>query len=306
VPRSATWALPFLGFRLAFVSTAFLFALAVAPVPGHALEPAIDLVFESTLELVPPHFGRPTAVAAGPLGRLYIGDAGRGTVLRITPDGKVLFEFAAPTGSPALQPIDLEVTGFKVYVLDAQSSGLLRYSDTGSFLDVLRSFESSRGQMPRALSVDASGRVLLCLTPLHQVMVLDESSRTETIVGGLGSRAGEMSRPTGVAFARDGTYYVADTGNARLQRFSAVGNFEAAFSDSLGEPRGLAVGPGGEVYAADARQRAVHLFGASGIRRATLGLAKYQPVDVAAAGDTLWTLSASPPALVRARVVRGR
>jgi sugar lactone lactonase YvrE len=285
-----------------------LAVLLVFVLPDHvpALEPAIALQHETGHELAPPHFGRPTNLAAGALGRLYIVDTGRGTVLRVTGTGSVLFEFEAPSGSPGLQPLDVEVAGFKVYVLDAQANALLRYGDTGSFFDVLRSFEGGRGEMPRLLSVDASGRVLLCQTSLHQVRMLDEASRTETVVGGLGTRNGELSRPAGVAFAPDGSFYVSDTGNARIQRFSAVGNFEIAFGDSLREPRGLAVGAGGELYVADAKQRAVHLFGPAGNRRATLALADWQPIDVTVVGDTLWTLSASPPALLRARVVRGR
>lgn len=299
-PRSARAAAIWVG-RLAVFASALL-----ATHPVAAIEPAIGLEHESAHDLPPPRFGRPTSVAASALGRLYIADPGRGTVMRVASDGSVLFEFEAPSGSPGLQPLDVEVTGFKVYVLDAQSNALLRYGDTGSFFDVLRSFEGGRGEMPRMLSVDASGRVLLCQTSLHQVRVLDEASHTETVVGGLGTRTGELSRPAGVVFAPDGAFYIADTGNARLQRFSAVGNFEVAFTDSLREPRGLAVGAGGELYVADAKERAVHLFGPAGNRRATLALAAWQPIDVAVVGDTLWTLSATPPALLRARVVRGR
>jgi sugar lactone lactonase YvrE len=274
--------------------------------PAAGLDPATGLELEKTFELGPPSFGRPVAVAAGALGRLYLADTGRGAVLRIGADGRVLFEFQSPSGSPGLQPLDLEVTGFKVYVLDAQSSALVRYGDSGSFLDVLRSFADARGEMPRSLSVDTSGRVLLCQTPLHQVRVLDQASETETVVGGLGDGPGEMSRPAGVAFASEGDFYVADTGRARIQRFSAVGNFETAFGDSLREPRGLAVGGGGELYVADPKRRAVLLFGPSGMLRATLALADWQPVDVTVVGDTVWALSAAPPALLRARVLRGR
>jgi sugar lactone lactonase YvrE len=119
-----------------------------------------------------------------------------------------------------------------VYVLDAQSSALLRYSDEGSFLDVLRTFEPGRGELPQSLAVDTTGRVLLCQASLHQVSLLDQSHRVEAVVGGFGARPGDLSRPLGVAFASDGTFYVADTGNRRIERFTAVGNFVAVFADS--------------------------------------------------------------------------
>jgi sugar lactone lactonase YvrE len=108
-----------------------------------------------------------------------------------------------------------------------------------------------------------------------------------------------------VAFANDGGFYVADTGNVRIQHFTAVGNFADAFADSLGEPRGLAVGPGGEVMVADPRCHCVHLFGPTGGQRAALHLPEFQPMDVACVGDTVWVLSSAPPALLRARLLRG-
>lgn len=285
--------------------SALVATLVAAPVATFGIDAALELKLERTISLAGPEFGRPVAIAAGPFGRLFLADVARGTVVRLDSDGHVLFAFETPSGQPGLQPLDIEVTGFKVYVLDAQSSALLRYTDQGSYLDVLRSFRDDISDTPRALSVDATGRVLLSLGPLHQVRLLDESHRVESIIGGFGSRPGEMSRPTGVAFATGGAFYVADTGNVRIERFAGVGNFESAFSDSLGEPRGLAVGPAGEVLVADPRRASVHLFGPTGGHRAELRLPDYQPLDVTIVGDTLWVLSASPPALLRARVLRG-
>jgi sugar lactone lactonase YvrE len=137
------------------------------------------------------------------------------------------------------------------------------------------------------------------------VRLFDERQRTETVVGAFGTRPGELVRPGGVAFAPDGTFYVADTGNARVQRFSGVGNFEAALQDSLREPRGLATSAAGELFVADAGRRSVHLFGPGGAHRAELHLRGYRPADVAAVGDTLWVLSVEPTALLRVRVLRG-
>jgi len=300
--RRADWcAVGALALGVAVLAPAAACAAGAASAPNEAT----GLVLESAIELSGRPIGRPVAIAAGPLGGVYLADAARGNVLRFDAVGTILFEFESPQGQPGLQPLDIAVTGFKVYVLDAQSSALLRYSDEGSFLDVLRSFEPGRGELPQSLAVDTTGRVLLCQSSLHQVSLLDQSHRVEAVVGGFGSRPGDLSRPLGVAFASDGTFYVADTGNRRIERFTAVGNFIAAFADSLAEPRGLDVAGTGELCVADPRRRSVHLFGPTGVHRAELVFDRFEPIDVALVGDTLWVLSASPPALLRVRVLRG-
>jgi sugar lactone lactonase YvrE len=269
--------------------------------PGAA--PATGLAPIDTLRLA--DFGQPVAVAAAPLGRLYVADVGRGTVARLDARGRLLFEFETPPRQAGLRPLDLAVTGFQVFVLDAQSSALLRYSDRGSFLDVLRTFRDLGDETPAAVAVDGIGRVLLADPVRHLVRLLDETGRGETQVGGFGARPGELARPVGVAFAPGGAFWVADAGNHRVQRFSGVGNFEAAGRDSLGEPRGLAAGAGGELFVADVRRRSVHLVDGAGRQRFELALPGFQPTDVAVVGDTLWVLSGEPAALLRLRVLRG-
>ncbi len=266
-------------------------------------EPALGLQVDSVLALPSPRFVQPVAVAVGALGRLFVADAGQGSVVRLDASGTTRYEFEPPPGQTRLQPLDLEVTGFQVYVLDALARALLRYSDQGAFLDVLQSFGTA--EMPRALAVDAAGRVVLAVTARHQVRVLDESQRDETTIGGFGSRPGEFVRPGGVACTARGAIWVADTGNARVQRFAGVGNFEFASRDSLRAPRGIAVGSADEVFVADPERHAVHLFGPSGAHRFLLSLEPATPLDVAAHGDTLWVLCAEPNTLVRVRVERG-
>ncbi len=281
-------------------------ALVIGSSPALGVEPALSLRLERTLSLGRRDFGLPSAIAAGPLGRVYIADPGRGTVLRVDSTAAVLFAFDSPSTQPGMQPLDLEVAGFKVYVLDAQSNAILRFSDQGSFLDVLRTFDSSKGELPRSISLDNSNRVLVCMPTLHRVLVVDERNQNEILVGGLGSEPGEFLRPQGGTFAPDGTFFVSDTGNHRMQRFTAVGNFERTFADSLSEPRGCAVGGAGELYVADPDRRAVNLFGPTGILRQHLVLPEYRPIDVTVVGDTAWALSADPPAILRVRVQRGR
>ncbi|MCP4140557.1 MAG: TIGR03663 family protein [Chloroflexi bacterium] len=121
--------------------------------------------------------------------------------------------------------------------------------------------------------------------------VLPETSETITIdiyeentitltadltVGLNGAAEGQFSAPRGIAFAPDGSFYVADSRNHRIQHFDADGNFinawgqfgDATFEDLSGgifnEPWGIAVGPDGSVYVTDTWSHRVQKFDADG------------------------------------------
>jgi len=71
----------------------------------------------------------------------------------------------------------------------------------------------------------------------------------------LGSGDGEFSSPFGVAVAADGTVYVVDSGNVRIQYFSPTGVFQGKWGGTLGSgdgefsnPFGVGVAEFGAVY----------------------------------------------------------
>jgi len=78
---------------------------------------------------------------------------------------------------------------------------------------------------------------------------------------------GQFNSPRGVAVAPDGTVYVADIGNDRIQRFSATSQFLGTWgSKGSGDgqfyyPRGVAVAGDGTVYVADTWNRRIQAFG---------------------------------------------
>jgi predicted membrane-bound mannosyltransferase/DNA-binding beta-propeller fold protein YncE len=95
-------------------------------------------------------------------------------------------------------------------------------------------------------------------------------------IGFEGVERAQFNAPRGIAFAPDGSFYVADSRNHRIQHFAADGSFigmwgefgDATFTDLPGgifnEPWGVAVAPDGSVYVSDTWNHRIQKFDADG------------------------------------------
>jgi DNA-binding beta-propeller fold protein YncE len=111
-------------------------------------------------------------------------------------------------------------------------------------------------------------------------------------IGGPGQTEGKFARPRGVAAAADGSIYVADTENHRIQHLDALGNVlqvwgsfaastetTAAPPSTFNEPWGIAVGPDGSVYVADTWNHRIQKFSPTGEFLTTWGYGISQTED---------------------------
>jgi sugar lactone lactonase YvrE len=105
----------------------------------------------------------------------------------------------------------------------------------------------------------------------HTVEVWSKDlSNLETKIGKEGHNPGEFFMPSSIAVDSEGSLYVVDTGNARVQKFDQQGRFLLSIGQ-LGDtpgcfmrPKGVAVDRRGNIYVADPMLQYVQLFDPQG------------------------------------------
>jgi sugar lactone lactonase YvrE len=148
-----------------------------------------------------------------------------------------------------------------IYVAEAANNRVQAFDANGTFQRKWGISGRSAGYLsrPEAVSSDADGNVYVADTFNDRIQELDSDGRylgewgalTNTGYATAGSGVGQFNNPAGVAVAADGTVYVADTGNDRLQaRDPVTGAWRVIDGVTLNAPRGLAIA-GTRLYVAD-------------------------------------------------------
>ncbi len=194
----------------------------------------------------PGEFQAPHGIAVGPEGFVYVVDAGNHRVQKLTRDG----EFVAAWG---------------------------QYSSFESEAGAPQGFNDPWDVAVAPAAGAAVESIYVADTWNHRIQKLDAEGTLITAWGMFGQYApgdaGGASAfygPRGVAVGPDGSVYVTDTGNKRVQVFDAEGAFLRQWGGGgviegyLDEPVGIAVGPDGSIYVADTWNQRVQVFDAAG------------------------------------------
>jgi uncharacterized protein (TIGR03663 family) len=114
------------------------------------------------------------------------------------------------------------------------------------------------------------------VAPVDPYAAITTTASPDLVLGAAGSEPGQFQSPRGVALANDGTMYIADSMNDRIQHLDANGKVlqvwgtraDISQGDAPGgtfnEPWGIAVAPDGSVYVADTWNYRIQKFTADG------------------------------------------
>ncbi len=143
-------------------------------------------------------------------------------------------------------------------------------------------FDSAKGlnlNAPRSLAFAKDGTVYVADSRNHRVVHFDITGKVlnqwGTFADGVSTPIGNgtFNEPWGIAVAPDGSVYVTDTWNHRIEKFTADGKFVLAWGvfgqaetpEALYGPHGLAVDSKGRVYVTDTGNKRVVVFDANGV-----------------------------------------
>ena len=189
---------------------------------------------------------------------------------------------AFPSGEFNLAPIPRPT----VLLFDGRSGALLAQWGAKTFA------------MPHGLAVDRRDNVWLTDVAYHQVYKYSHDGRLLLTIGERGvpgSDEAHFNRPTDIAVAEDGSFYVSDGyRNSRVAKFAADGKFlfqwgkKGAGPGEFDLPHGIALDARGQVYVADRTNSRVQIFDPRGnYQTEWMSAAMGRPYDVAIGRDGL-------------------
>jgi len=238
-------------------------------------------------------------------GRVYVGDTARHAVLVFDIPEKRFFMIGEDDPGALSLPLGLDVDRQgDLYVSDGTTKKIMVYNRDGKFLRAIGG--PAWFHRPVGIAVDADGHRLYVVdiggveTEEHRVRVFDAQTGKHLFdFGKRGTGPGEFNLPRDVAIAPDGTVYVVDGGNFRVQKFHPDGTLIGTFGavgrqgGQFSRPKEAAVDAAGNVYVVDAAFGNFQIFSpqgqlllAVGGRSDKDGPAKYMlPSGIAVDGD---------------------
>jgi len=159
-------------------------------------------------------------------------------------------------------------------------------------------------QAPRQIALAADGSLFVADSRNNRIQHLSPHGQVLKVWGSFADASkgaapgGTFNEPWGIAIGKDGSVYVADTWNHRIQEFTPDGQFIRMWGSGPGignqsfyGPRGLAVDAAGRVLVADTGNKRIVIFNSTGEYLGEFGSAGAgpgeldEPVGLAVGGD---------------------
>lgn len=212
----------------------------------------------------------PYGVAVDSKGNLYVADQKVGAIFIFNTETRNVDLIKNKTHAHFVRIIGLAMDdNDRLFVSDPGLRHILIFNSAHQTEDVITEGLVS----PGALAIDRENRLLYVSdVELDQVLVYDaDTLKLLRKIGTTGhnhelTTPGDFAKPTGLAVDKDGTLYVADTMNNRIEVFDADGKLISTFGKAgdgpgyFARPKGVAVDSDGHIWIADGMQDRVQVF----------------------------------------------
>lgn len=197
-------------------------------------------------------------------GQVYVTDTVDHEVMEFDIPGGRFLEFgdSEPGALSAPHGIAVSPVRREVYVCDTALRRVMVYDMHGKFLRPLG--DKRIFHRPTGVAVSPDGRKLYVVdlggldSKAHHVIVMDSvTGKILQTIGTRGTGKGQFNLPLLDTVGPDGTLYVVDGGNFRVEAFNPDGSFKMSFGSvgrlpgQFARPKGIATDPEGNVYVVD-------------------------------------------------------
>ena len=196
-------------------------------------------------------------------GRVYVTDSVQRAVLLYDIPGKRFVEIGTEKPGELIKPLGIDISADgEIYVADVSAQRVLVYDLEGKYLRSIGSKEIL--DRPSDVAINPAGTRLYVLdtggiqSDDHHIVVFDpKSGKQLEIIGKRGSGKGEFNLPLQLTVGPDGTIYVVDGGNFRVEAFHPDGTFAFTFGSigrlpgQFARPKGITTDKSGNIYVVD-------------------------------------------------------
>lgn len=206
--------------------------------------------------------GKPYGVAVHQ-GRIYVTDTVKRAVLMFDVPGKEFAMIGTEGPGELRKPIGIAVSNDgEIYVADNSAKRIVVFDKDGKFLRAFGNRSILKRPSGVAVSPDGTKAYVIdtggVTTQEHHLYIFNAiTGELEKTIGTRGRKDGEFNLALQVTTGPDGTVYVTDSGNFRVQAFNPDGSFKLAFGrvgrkvGNFARPKGIATDSEGNIYVVD-------------------------------------------------------